>query len=894
MTGFYDIHDNGLFDLNLVTKNEKFAQPRVNHESQDLRKKFKHCSKKCKETDCFREVVIAIEIPYSHYSKYLSKEGKKEKVVLLSTIYSAYYSTDDYYLQLFGLLTLFTGTFFVKLLPALLLLSVEKFKRHHSMYYKFFKIFRLFYPKVKFTITFISFIFILNEGLSMVNELKFKSNYPNKTNTFNFVSDPFSLVVCVPIENAFSRDERSEIYRKKTNIFREYDFKSLEKRSKNFLSTELLSIEAFAGNEPIKTEYSISNEILFKNSTFISKTPILSRCFRLDFELKELRYKTLMPLVCLNFSLNSEYKELFLIDKNRNFVSGLVNFRRGLFSYLKMTKKFSKKSKKSNCRDYSKERDCDSKRNCLERCISRHFIEKHGSISVNTVVNITSLPPFLLNSSIKFNETVDRSIEERCLRQFEQSDCKEVYFEEDTEKYSFEVRNFVLIKLNHLSIVQKEMEYEPAKTILDIISLASIFFGLNVTNVLATGFFLISQTFRLKWHRTYNAVIFLIAGIGFLAHNYLVFENIIKSDLNQNEFFEKQNRYIMPSPVFCFPLPKDEIDENHKFTGEYLDDLTKNLIFEDVFSKLVYYKRTGEHFFIMGKEMNIVKNSNLNFNSYTDYEDPELRLTHFYYSNLKCFKINLKVSYKEEDFYFRDNKTIMNIYFEKELQRSKRIEKVHFFYQFGPNEINGGIINEIRIPDKIRNSTLSYKYKIDFELIKITREDKFEMLKNLRSLFYEKIQVNDVAEYLDKMKRQFKNDYNLTTSDLLLDEHSNLEVDNELFEQFFRQIQNISDHSKIKSWNFEQNILSIFSDIYETDHQKPDFSFSLLFLVKRIEITNNENYTKFVVSFLNSLSLWLNICILDLNIYINQILRLSLYLYYLLIWARNRVERIRS
>ena len=124
-------------------------------------------------------------------------------------------------------------------------------------------------------------------------------------------------------------------------------------------------------------DHSVSNEILFKNSTY-SNQKFLSRCFRINFELQEIRYRTIMPLVRLEFYLDTIYKELFLINKYQNFTSGIVNFR-GIFSQQKVTKKILKKSKKSNCKDYSnlskllKELACDSRRNCLDRCLTIRF-----------------------------------------------------------------------------------------------------------------------------------------------------------------------------------------------------------------------------------------------------------------------------------------------------------------------------------------------------------------------------------------------------------------------------------------------------------------------------------------------------------------------------------------
>lgn len=571
-TVFYSIDDSKLFNLNQIGGDREFTQKIESYES--LRENYRFCLKTCKELDCFWEVVQTVKIDVFYYEEFLLQEGK-EKVCLLSNIYSAYYSTDDYYLQLFGLLGLFTGTSIVRLLPALLLLLVKKLKRHHSSYYKFFRIFRLIYPKIRFTICFLSFVFVLNQSLLMVKEFEFNSEFPNKTSSISFINDSFSLVVCFPIAHAFYKD--GEISKKRNSrLLKKYDLKYIEFRTTLAFSRNF-RLKITYGDSQIETNYTVSDDTLFKSSIFEDQT-CLSRCFRIDFELKEIRYKTMMPLANLNFYLNMNYKELFLIDKSQNFESGLVNFR-GVFANQKVTKKFSKKSKKSDCRDYSKEeRDCNSKKNCLDRCIAIKFIEKYGSLPTYTVVNLTNLPSFLLGSNTRFDEFTDSSIEQKCSSQFKQRDCNEIYFEEGPEMVSSQFKPLnIALRLNYRNNVEIEMGYSFYKTLLDIVSLAPIFFGLNITGTLATILFVITQAFRLKFHKTYNWIVFLVAVIGFLAHNYLVFKSIVKADLNQYQFFKKPDQYILPSPVFCFPFlenVKDKMDQDHQITGQSLDSLT--------------------------------------------------------------------------------------------------------------------------------------------------------------------------------------------------------------------------------------------------------------------------------------------------------------------------------
>ena len=189
------------------------------------------------------------------------------------------------------------------------------------------------------------------------------------------------------------------------------------------------------------------------------------------------------------------------------------------------------------------------------------------------VVSKSDLNSSWLTEGIKFNETENSGVKAQCLALHNQTDCSEVYFEESPELASSELIPTVSIRLSHMNIVEKKMEYEPMKILVDIISLETIFFGSNALGMLTTIFLSFSRILRFKWYRAYSLILFLIAGIGFFAHNVLVFQSIISGDLNENEFFEWPVQYSLPSPILCFDL-QNEIDENHRITGEYLNDLT--------------------------------------------------------------------------------------------------------------------------------------------------------------------------------------------------------------------------------------------------------------------------------------------------------------------------------
>src|SRR5699024_1609335 len=118
-------------------------------------------------------------------------------------------------------------------------------------------------------------------------------------------------------------------------------FTSIEEASNGLYSNGINFTNLYSGLKQIEAEFRTSDEILFKSSKFDDKL-CLSRCFRVDIDLDERQRK--MPLTYLWIQFITEHREIFLIERNQNFTSGLVNFR-GLFNPQKITKKYSQKSK---------------------------------------------------------------------------------------------------------------------------------------------------------------------------------------------------------------------------------------------------------------------------------------------------------------------------------------------------------------------------------------------------------------------------------------------------------------------------------------------------------------------------------------------------------------------
>ena len=282
--------------------------------------------------------------------------------------------------------------------------------------------------------------------------------------------------------------------------------------------------------------------------------------------------------------------------------------------------------------------------------------------------------------------------------------------------------------------------------------------------------------------------------------------------------------------------PLDRADFSGSICTNLYKDLTGDLTFRTAFWKIRYKNRTHDKILYV-RRLKSTKSSNF-------YSSPELELSHFYYRGRKCFKIHLKVSYMEEDFFLLKDKTVLYIYLEYPF--ANQMNFTTFFHQQADSrEIGGGFNYFIgrceHFPDD------HFSHRIEFELFRIVRDDQFELLKDPRRLFRKRVQVND-ANTLEDQNRN-------------------------------------NDQSTFESLDFEQNVSNTYTNVYYIPFKfrSPHFAFSFSFLVRRVVITNSENYTKLVVNLLNSLAIWLDICVLDLATSLGRFFALALRLYRLVI-----------
>ena len=415
--GFYNYLDEGHFDLNLIIREKNnFGMKRSKRslKSIKLSRSYRFVDKESYENfdECLKKCPEFFERFYENYNALKEVEHKYKtftnKIIDIQTfIYTGYYSTSDFNLQLISLMILFTKTSVVSTLPFLVARLSKKIKIDNHKYFK------LIFSKFKLILLLLSTIIILVQSLFMYKDYDFKSKYPNKTSFLNFSLEISNIVLCLPVEMIIEKDKKIKKNRNK-QILKKYNFEELEERT-NFKNQSLIErISLIYGSKEIHDfKWKVTDRVIFKNSSVID-VDFLSRCFRIEIEFKNLRYESLNPIYFLEIKFFNDIWEVYLLDKNRNVTYDFKELKEG-YLISKIRKINLLKSKKSHCTDFKKLGiNCETKKSCINRCLNSKFLRNHHSLPMYSVINKGEFEPDLQLNLYKFNDTRDHRLEEEC------------------------------------------------------------------------------------------------------------------------------------------------------------------------------------------------------------------------------------------------------------------------------------------------------------------------------------------------------------------------------------------------------------------------------------------------------------------------------------------------
>ena len=729
-----------------------------------------------------------------------------ERLTNITTIYVPVYTNNDLLIQMLSFLTLFTGSSIVGLVPAFISGLVHRLNVIDDDKYV-----RLVRPKIQLTLILFSTAIVLSQTFSMMNDFKRKTLSPNKTNilNFSFELESVSLILCFPIELLIPPGS-SITEKQNSKLLQAHTFGQIERLTDSGFDRMLRSVELRFGatNNTKNLRKKHSDEVLFKtesfNSTWQGKNvtgPVLTRCFRLDLHVKELRYRRMVPFSFLFIRFRNPFWKVFIIGKDQAFHSELTEFR-GEFQVSKLVWSYSKRSNKSGCADY-REIGCASRSECIDLCVNRRFLEVHHQISTQTTVNKAHFRSFLL-PYVTFNETRDPAIEADCRKKFKKPDCSCVRYVENLKPTFRFSKLSIELNLNFDNYLEKDLEYSDLRLALNISTVVCLFFSVNLNSILIQSFSVLKKIFRLRWYKMYGVVIFLICLTGFLVNQFMIFKDITGSEnLKDDGHFKKLNEYQMPNSIFCFIFDDKLVDRNFLVTGNYLHSITGDLTYEKIFDRILYWN---------GTELKTIRLNTTEFWKNDRYSDSEVELSFFFFANLKCFEISLKSFFREVDFVFFRNKDLLQVYFNKNFTEKAR----GYFTIFLCRQSGSKQFKDIFVYDIGRSASFPdhyHSYQIEFEQLEIERNDQFEFLKRPLSLFYETVALNDVTRYLHEIKQKFTNQYGLISREILVEDERDfaLEQNDELFNQFILQKQNRSDHFNPVSYNFRQSVYNSYA-----------------------------------------------------------------------------------
>ena len=787
----------------------------LNYEYNQTVKQYEHdCLMKCEKDDCKVTYFIPTEKNDSSTSVF-------EATFFISRL--------DFYIQFAGLVCLIGNISFYQLLSILfeyIKPKIQKFKKIRISK----KVIRItnhekYLHLLKTIILLICVLCFLYYFISKIERVNNQVNNPIKTEakSYQFELEPINLVICFPVVKVLQN-------------YTSLTFLKIEKETDRF-NDSVDEIYLMFMSKKIKIEWILTSKVMFK---FCFLTT-LCRCFQVKIIAIEPKYQSLYVTSKLIIKLKYNSSYLYFLLENNEFNSQSSRNQKRM-NFLKKIIKRSKSKKREKCIDYEKEYSyCSSKHSCIDRCVNMKFIEDFKNITTRAIVYKDYFTKDQWSNSFpnsdKDNYTL---IKKGCEIQYKNEDCYEIKL----EYYNIKInspKNHTVLQIHLYYEVINQLEEEPSiyKLLIDILSVQSIVFGQNVLKLLLIVYCLLNTKYQLRNRKCYLFVIYLICLSGFVYHTFFIFNQILREELIYYVYYTVENSIIIPNIIFCFSLENLKASPNYELTDSYLNKLTNNLTIDTIFQNITYLDKSNEWISL-----------DANFTSF------ELNIETFYLLDKKCFKIKQNIKYDRSLFYLLNNTEVLKVHFNETLIR--QVELITYFTKTN-KKMQFGKLKELNFSKEYYKSS----YTLSQEKIELTKDDKFNFIKSPFLLFRE-------SDDSHNLMNNFEQDYNLRTRDLPSEKvNLNNEINDDLFKQFFDQETRKFQHNFHENLNIKR--IFITTNIKKSDNSialEPDFKFELNFIENKILITNENNFTKLILSLLNVMSLWLSLCILDLHAYV--------------------------
>ena len=841
----------------------------LNYEyNQTIKDEEYKCLSECKRSDC----KLVHFVPFSSF--YLESK--------LNVFEADFFiSRSEFWIQLFGLICLIENISFYQLISKSFKFLKPKVKKIKKIEIRK-RVIKVKKPErylhlLKMTILLISISCFNYYFYVKIENMNSQNNNPSKSEAKTHLLDPekMNLVICVNLNKTLKLEGNK--YRYYYTYY--YDFnrnkmtlKQIEQATDSVFNDTIDEIYLQFQNKKIKTNWSVTSKVFFKGKEEYTEIRgiivMLTRCFQIEANPKEPKYQSLLATSKLIVKFKIGSCDLYLLPEEERFNSESFQYINN--NFLKVIKKRANWIMQRRCADFDKKySDCNSKQNCIDRCVNKRFIETYKSYTIYSIVDKDHFTKYQWSNSLPNNDfSIFNKTKQECLKEFK-DDCNEVKFEDDKANQDSFVDKTAQLALFYNVISEIEEEASLYKLLMDVLTMQSVLFGQNIFELLLIIYCLLNTKYQLRNNKYYFYFIYLICLTGFVYHFCFLFNEVLNGDLIHFVYYAFENSLKVSEIIFCIDLDL-KTDRNHKLTESYLNEATRYLRIETVFKNITYLNESNKW---------ITLDSN--------FTNSELKVETFYFLDKKCFKIKQDIEYSRDQFYLLDNKEVLRLSF----NNASYLTTIHLFTKI-ENKMQFSKIEKLFFYKYNR-----YTYSLNQEITELIYNDKFswinQIIKNPFLLLQDNDNLNDANFYLLNLIRKFDVDYNLRTLIIPPEkEYLNNEINDDLFEEYFKQ--NIDFDSPTNSQIVRFFIRTNIKENKVKSLNGPDFEFELNFLKSVIKYTYKISFTKVILNFLNVLSLWFNLCILDLHVYIYYAYSKIVLIFKIFIFIHNQMTKIKN
>ena len=699
---------------------------------------------------------------------------------------------------------------------------------------------------------------------------------------------PFTVYICLPVQLAYTKGDtlRSE----SELIFQNKTFLQIESDTNRTFSNFVKKSHLKKGGRTYSYKVKIENDVIFRGEKYQienDEIQLLSRCMRIDMNITESKFESDLAFTQLILELNyTEYK-IYYANYTSHLHTKHVSLGRRTRVYMKIDKNLPPPYR-SNCLDYKKTySQCKDRFDCVDNCTNRFFYENYTSITTGSVIY-----KFDFNESVRsrarFNKSEDNAIKEYCASLHPYKDCEISAFSMKFEHIEFQQQPNAIPenKLFFEIYLYKEVNYETAVIneiilLLDLINFTTIFFGINGQKVMKLIIDIIKsrRSPRIEHLRNFFGLLLISSCLtGFFAHSFVIIIELLTSELSTTQNFERITEFNFPDFMICFEVDLSMRDVYRRPTGDYLEELTSNMTFENMFDKIAILNEKMEEVNVPSGQLKSIE-SKINTSVSFIYD-------------LKCFHFVTRITYPPHKLLKFENLFFVKLYFNETVYRAE-CNCLRIYIAFYERE--KGTFESLQTYFLRKNGDLTMKsfFLIQPVVTEYDYTDRFYYIKNPLALFRVESYVNDDRLYYKKMLENFRTITNRSSIIRSLkkekDEFS-WEIDDQLLEQYYLQIQMNVDNSPYINPDYNVEVYDLNTLTFYSTVDQPEIIIKPTIFKCKIITTNDSNYIKLLINILNSLSFWLSISVMDLHIYIAKGYRSLKRIYFLLCKFQKRLR----